>query len=737
MPPANMKKTISAVATAAPTKGKKNSKKEEANDDLEEWKKAKQLLKPKDQLELTDAELKEIIPKQLVSTNPQLPEGLVEWSYLQETFIQLPSPGNMVKVYSLEGTLLHMDTEEAHQQMIEMGIDPSEFYSSEITLIPEVIDEEQQVPTPDGSSVAEEGMKEEDAESRITTKEEEDEEGKPPEPEKQEEHDEPDEDDAESRIVKIAPPKAGGKPRKLTNQFNFCERAALTYNNPTRSQETQTTPPPMATFTANVLQWIIYDAYQADFEIQEQERDRERREKMGLPQKVIVKKTPQQLTDEMQGRLREATRVLERMINQNTYNEMAKDYKYWEDPSDEYRDEEGTLLPLWKFTYNKTNKHTVTDLEWNPYYYDLFAVCFGFLDYTKPIQDGCLCLFTIKNPSFPDYICMTESAVMCVDIHSKYPYMTVIGLYNGSVQVFNVQVTCKEPVYKSNSVTNKHRGIVWEVKWAPDLPDGELNFFSVAADGKINNWVLMQNELSVTTITTLFLDQAPVPGPDGTMLKVKACASCVKIHPNKPQIYLVGTEEGLIFKCSVAYSSMYLLTYKAHQLPVYRIDFNRYNTDIFISCSSDWRVKIWEDNRLEPLFVFDVGDRVGDVKWAPYSSTVFACVTSEGKVCVYDLNVNKYKPICVQAIVSKKKNKITRLSFNYKSPIIIVGDDKGCVTTLKLSPNLRIPCKAPKKMQHLDQWTLQCMKLDRLLALVREPISLTIPPDTAGSEDQL
>lgn len=54
------------------------------------------------------------------------------------------------------------------------------------------------------------------------------------------------------------------------------------------------------------------------------------------------------------------------------------DYRYWDDPSDEYREEEGTLLPLWKFTYDKTKKNTVTDIEWNPYYYDLFAVCFGF-----------------------------------------------------------------------------------------------------------------------------------------------------------------------------------------------------------------------------------------------------------------------------------------------------------------------------------------------------------------------
>lgn len=78
----------------------------------------------------------------------------------------------------------------------------------------------------------------------------------------------------------------------------------------------------------------------------------------------------------------------------------------------------------------------------------------------------------------------------------------------------------------------------------------------------------------------------------------------------------------------------------------------------------------------EPLFVFDLGCSVGDVKWAPYSSTVFAAVTVDGKVHVFDLNVNKYKAICIQSVVSRKRNKLTRLAFNYKLPIIIVGDDK-------------------------------------------------------------
>lgn len=149
----------------------------------------------------------------------------------------------------------------------------------------------------------------------------------------------------------------------------------------------------------------------------------------------------------------------------------------------------------------------------------------------------------------------------------------------------------------------------------------------------------------------------------------------------------------------------------------------------------------------EPLFIFDLGSSVGDVKWAPYSSTVLAAVTSEGKVFVFDINVNKYKPICVQQVVPRKNVKLTRIDFNKKIPFIIAGDDKwviavparnesglinrgtpnqnrsysrGQVTSLKLSPNLRLKVKPPKKQQNIDQSILQIQKLDKLLSLVRE-----------------
>ncbi len=95
----------------------------------------------------------------------------------------------------------------------------------------------------------------------------------------------------------------------------------------------------------------------------------------------------------------------------------------------------------------------------------------------------------------------------------------------------------------------------------------------------------------------------------------------------------------------------------------------------------------------DPVFTFDLGSPVGDVAWSPYSSTVFAAVTADGKAYVWDLNINKYEPICEQAVISKKKAKLTHVSFNPFEPILILGDDRGNVISMKLSPNLR---KQPK-----------------------------------------
>jgi len=45
-------------------------------------------------------------------------------------------------------------------------------------------------------------------------------------------------------------------------------------------------------------------------------------------------------------RLEMGSRVIERMLNQNTFDEIAQDFEYWEDAADEYREPEGTVSVL-------------------------------------------------------------------------------------------------------------------------------------------------------------------------------------------------------------------------------------------------------------------------------------------------------------------------------------------------------------------------------------------------------
>lgn len=60
---------------------------------------------------------------------------------------------------------------------------------------------------------------------------------------------------------------------------------------------------------------------------------------------------------------------------------------------------------------------------------------------------------------------------------------------------------------------------------------------------------------------------------------------------------------------------------------------------------------------------------------------------------------------------------------------------RGTVHLLKLSPNLRVMCKPPKKQQNLDQKTLQEMKLAKLLSLVRDPPTVPEIIDEKIEED--
>ena len=54
-----------------------------------------------------------------------------------------------------------------------------------------------------------------------------------------------------------------------------------------------------------------------------------------------------------------------------------------------------------------------------------------------------------------------------------------------------------------------------------------------------------------------------------------------------------------------------------------------------------------------------------------------------------------------------RKAKLTKVAFNPEHPVLLVGDDRGCVTCLKLSPNLRKGGAEPERMETLVDTALK------------------------------
>jgi dynein intermediate chain 1 len=636
-------------------RGRDDDFKEDDNND--EWMTAPQLVKPENQLELTEQELKEEFTRILTANNPHAPTNIVRFNHKDQMFKPIASIDQLAIHFVLESNLLHKESDEGQRQLAKQE-----------------------------GMVSDEEEEEGDENEENATEEEK-------------------EDETQNKTKK-----------KLRNQFNFSDRASQTYNNPLRERNTMTEPPPRVNYSAIVNQMEIFDAYLDDLAKQEKAKEKKSTKGSGRDEAMPKKSTGLEVQNDDIGRIARAALVMERMVNQNSFDEIAQDFKYYDDPADEYKDGKGSLLPLWRFKYDKAHKMSVTAICWNLQYQDLFAVGHGSYDFSTQ-KEGLICFYSLKNPSFPEYIYTVHSGVMCLDIHPQHSSLAVAGLYDGSVVVFNLQEKQKLPVFRSTAKTGKHSDPVWQVLWQKNNLDGNLNFMSASSDGRIVTWTIVKNELQYEDTIVLYTPETVIAGNEGMQSQAISSATCLCVSPHADHLYLVGTEEGKIFKCSKVYKDQYLDVLEGHHMAVHRLCWNPFHANVFASCGADWTVKIWDHDKKEPMFSYDLNSIVGDVTWSPYSSTVLAAVTTEGKVYVYDMSISKYEPLCIQSVSQKKPPQLTHVTFNPSYPIIIVGDNKGTVLSLKLSPNVRKALKEKNRTPETEQ-----AKMAKLISFVNEPL---------------
>ena len=121
-------------------------------------------------------------------------------------------------------------------------------------------------------------------------------------------------------------------------------------------------------------------------------------------------------------------KIMDRMVVNNDQAVRYHDYKYYftGPENQDIGKTEGNMLLIWRFFNDKQRKKHVTSLCWNPRYPDLFAVGLGSYDFLRQ-RTGLICLYSLKNTTYPEYSFSTESGVMCLDFHPNSPALIAVG----------------------------------------------------------------------------------------------------------------------------------------------------------------------------------------------------------------------------------------------------------------------------------------------------------------------
>ena len=302
---------------------------------------------------------------------------------------------------------------------------------------------------------------------------------------------------------------------------------------------------------------------------------------------------------------------------------------------------------------------SVTAMVWNKVNQDILAVGYGkldtFVDKSKPgeaineeASGGLVLFWSLRNPEYPEKVLRTPTAVTALEFSRQSPMLLAVGLHSGDVCVYNVKREGSDwhiPLESSSgmSVGQGHTEAVWQLKWVPKGNERIESLVSISSDGRVLQWNIKKG-ISVSCLMRLGRS-----GKNDAWISRQAAGLCFDFCQDDPSTYIVGTEEGTIHKCSVSYSEQYLETYTPHHGPVYKVKFSPRWPKVFLSCSNDWSMGLYhQELTSRPLFNMKATNddfAITDIAWCPDNSTVFASVSQNGKLQIWDLSVSCLDPV--------------------------------------------------------------------------------------------
>ncbi|XP_033007746.1 WD repeat-containing protein 78 [Lacerta agilis] len=312
---------------------------------------------------------------------------------------------------------------------------------------------------------------------------------------------------------------------------------------------------------------------------------------------------------------------------------------------------------LWTYACDLMRGNNVSCLAWNKVNPDLLAVGYGQFRF-KEQKKGLACCWSLKNPTWPERVYQSPHGVTALDFSLANPNLLAVGLYNGTIAVYNVQTQHTTSVLDTSESYDKHLGPVWQLRWVEQdrgitgEDKGEI-LVSISADGRVTKWFVRKG-LSCNDL-----------------MKLKRTAS------DKKKGGAEKKSEALISRQAPG------LSFDFHPKgPVYKIAWNPFSTEVFLSCSADWSIILWREDSVRPVLTFSsTSNVIYDIVWSPTSAYVFAAA-NETRVEIWDLSVSTLDPLIVHPATGTVK--FTAVLFAKNADCLLIGDSEGSVTVYAL-----------------------------------------------------
>ncbi|KAJ6581230.1 dynein intermediate chain [Mycena capillaripes] len=379
----------------------------------------------------------------------------------------------------------------------------------------------------------------------------------------------------------------------------------------------------------------------------------------------------------------DSTKIFHRVLNDH-YNYMS-DYTQGTETGGD--DSEGRrvkrVCEFWNERYGKNR--SITDVDWSPKFPELTVASYNKNHAAMNEPAGIVAVWNTHSVERPEFVFHSQSDVLSVMFSPFHSNLIFGGTYSGQILLWDNR-SKHLPVLKTPLSAAGHTHPVYAIQMVGT--QNAHNLITSSTDGTVCSWLV---DMLAQPQETLELIHA------GHNKTGEVAITALDFPNNETTTFWVGTEEGNVYQANrydragaKAGLNQYDV-YKGHSGPVMGLHFHPLAgpvdfSDLFLTCSVDWTVKLWRAKSLakpstsphtiSPLYSFDeADDYVYDVKWHPQHPALFGTVDGSGKFDLWNLNTDTEVPVVSTSVGSGRA--INKLQWNKDGRHAALGGSDG------------------------------------------------------------